>query len=118
MPASTSAPRNVTAAVALVFALDAAAAAPPAAPPAACRARARQAARRGKRVAGLPAAAYGGHKDVNQACVASTLVVNVWPAAAAEGSQRMEMPKKTSPEDAAKQINKLLGELKDNSRLE
>ena len=58
-------------------------------------ARARLAALRGKRVAGLEPAAYGGHKDVNEAWVAGTLAVSAWPAAAAEGSQRMEMPNST-----------------------
>jgi hypothetical protein len=45
---------------------------------------ARQAALRGKQVAVLPAAAYGGHKDVNEAWVAGTLAVGTWstPAAA------------------------------------
>jgi DNA primase len=56
------------------------------------RALARQAALRGKRVAVLPAAAYGGHKDVNEAWVAGTLAVCAWPAAAADDATRMEMP--------------------------
>ncbi len=38
------------------------------------------------------AAAYGGYKDVNEAWVAGTLAVSAWPAAAAEGSQRIERP--------------------------
>lgn len=53
---------------------------------------ARQATLRGKRVAVLPSEAYGGHKDVNEAWVAGTLAVSAWPAAAADRSQRMEMP--------------------------
>ncbi len=56
------------------------------------RALARLAALRGKGVAVLPAAAYGGYKDVNEAWVAGTLAVSAWPAAAAEGSQRIERP--------------------------
>jgi len=56
------------------------------------RALARQAALRGKRVAVLPPAAYGGHKDVNEAWVAGTLAVSSWPAAAAEGATRMARP--------------------------
>ena len=51
-----------------------------------------QAALRGKQVAGLPPAAYGGHKDVNEAWQAGTLAVSAWPAAAAEGSKRMARP--------------------------
>jgi hypothetical protein len=53
---------------------------------------ARQAALRGKRVAVLPPAAYGGHKDVNEAWVAGTLAVRAWPAAAADDATRIEMP--------------------------
>jgi hypothetical protein len=37
---------------------------------------ARQVALRGKHMAVLPAAAYGGHKDVNAAWVAGTLAVD------------------------------------------
>jgi hypothetical protein len=53
---------------------------------------AREAALRGKRVAVLPAAAYGGYKDVNEAWVAGTLAVRAGPAATAEGSKRIEIP--------------------------
>jgi DNA primase len=56
------------------------------------RTLAREAALRGKQVAGLPAAAYGGHKDVNEAWVAGTLAVRAWPAAAAEDATRLELP--------------------------
>jgi hypothetical protein len=45
---------------------------------------ARQAALRGKQVAVLPVAAYGGHKDVNEAWVAGTLAVHTWCTPAAE----------------------------------
>jgi DNA primase len=61
----------------LVFALDADAAGQQQ-----WRALARQAALRGKRVAGLPAAAYGGWKDVSEAWVAGVLAVGSGPAAA------------------------------------
>lgn len=54
----------------LVFALDADAAGQQQ-----WRQLARQAALRGKRVAVLPPAAYGGHKDVNEAWVAGVLAV-------------------------------------------
>jgi hypothetical protein len=54
----------------LVFALDADAAGQQQ-----WRALARQAALRGKRVAVLPPAAYGGHKDVNEAWVAGALTI-------------------------------------------
>lgn len=65
----------------LVFALDADAAGQQQ-----WRALAREAALRGKRVAGLPAAAYGGHKDASEAWVAGMLAVGAGPtAAAAEG---------------------------------
>jgi DNA primase len=56
------------------------------------RALARQAALRGKQVAVLPPEAYGGHKDVNEACVTGTLVVSAWPAAAAEDATRRARP--------------------------
>src|SRR5207244_11996181 len=46
---------------------------------------ARQAALRGKRVAVLPAAAYGGCKDVSDAWVTGVLAVGAGPAAAPEG---------------------------------
>ena len=54
----------------LVFALDAAAAGPQP-----WRALARVAARRGKRVAALEPAAYGGHKDASAAWAAGRLAV-------------------------------------------
>jgi Toprim domain-containing protein len=72
---------------ALVFALDADAAGQHQ-----WRVLARQAALRGKRVAGLPAAAYGGHKDVNEAWVAGALTVGDWPASAGEDSPRLQVP--------------------------
>ena len=53
---------------------------------------ARKAALRGKRVAVLPPAAYGGYKDVNEAWVAGTLAVRAGPAVAAEGAKRMARP--------------------------
>lgn len=46
--------------------------------------------RRGKRVAGVPAAAYGGYKDVNEAWIADRLAVGAWPAAA--GTEGLAMP--------------------------
>jgi len=61
----------------LVFALDADAAGQQQR-----RQLARQTALRGKHVAVLPAAAYGGHKDVNEAWVAGTLAVDAWVAPA------------------------------------
>jgi len=71
----------------LVFALDADAAGQQQG-----RQLARQAALRGKRVAVLEPAAYGGHKDVNEAWVAGTLAVRAWPAAAADDATRIAMP--------------------------
>ncbi len=71
----------------LVFALDADAAGPQQ-----WRTRAQQAARRGKRVAGLPAAAYGGHKDASEAWMAGALTTGAWPAAAGDGAAWREMP--------------------------
>ena len=53
---------------------------------------ARQAALRGKRVAVLPAAAYGGHKDVNEAWVAGTLAVDAWSTPAEEPGARLAVP--------------------------
>jgi hypothetical protein len=53
---------------------------------------ARQAALRGKQVAVLPAAAYGGHKDVNEAWVAGTLAVHTWGTPAAEPGARCAVP--------------------------
>jgi len=61
----------------LVFALDADAAGQQQ-----WRALARAAALRGKRVGVLPAEAYGGHKDVNEASMAGTLTIGAWSAAA------------------------------------
>jgi putative transposase len=46
---------------------------------------ARQAALRGKRVAALEPAAYGGSKDVNEAWMAGVLHLGVWPAAIGAG---------------------------------
>src|SRR6266478_5708764 len=71
----------------LVFALDADAAGQQQ-----WRQLARQAALRGKRVAGLPAAAYGGHKDVNEAWVAGTLAVDAWSTPAEEPGARLAVP--------------------------
>src|SRR5215831_18844291 len=53
---------------------------------------ARQAALRGKQVAVLPAAAYGGLKDVNEAWVARTLAVDPWWTPAAETGARRTVP--------------------------
>jgi Toprim domain len=61
---------------ALVFALDADATGQQQ-----WRQLARQAALRGKRVAVLEPAAYGGSKDVNEAWMAGVLHLGVWPAA-------------------------------------
>ena len=55
------------------------------------RALARQAALRGKRVAVLPAAAYGGHKDVSAAWAAGMLRRGTWLAAAC-GPKALEVP--------------------------
>jgi len=71
----------------LVFALDADAAGQQQ-----WRQLARQAALRGKQVAGLPAAAYGGHKDVSEAWVAGVLMVDGGPAAAATGGEVLAIP--------------------------
>lgn len=51
------------------------------------RALACQAALRGTRLAGLPPAAYGGHRDVNEAWAAGVLTVDAWPAAVGEGPE-------------------------------
>ena len=48
------------------------------------RALARQAALRGKRVAGLPPPAYGGHKDVSAAWEAGVLAIGDEPGAVLE----------------------------------
>jgi hypothetical protein len=53
---------------------------------------ARQAALRGKQVAVLPTAAYGGYKDVNEAWAAGVLAVGVGPAAAAAGGEVHAVP--------------------------
>ena len=53
---------------------------------------ARQAVLRGKQVAVLPATAYGGHKDVNEAWVAGTLAVDAWCTPAAEPGARLAVP--------------------------
>jgi len=41
---------------------------------------------RGKRVAVLEPATYGGHKDVNEAWIAGVMTVGDWPAAEAVGA--------------------------------
>lgn len=71
----------------LVFALDADAAGQQQ-----WSALARQAALRGKRVAALPAAAYGGHKDVNEAWMAGALTIGAWSAAAAGSPEALAVP--------------------------
>jgi hypothetical protein len=43
-------------------------------------------------VAVLPAAAYGGYKDVNEAWVAGTLAVDLWCTPAAEPGARRAVP--------------------------
>jgi hypothetical protein len=53
---------------------------------------ARQATLRGKRVAVLPATAYGGYKDVNEAWVAGTLAVDAWSTPAEEPGARLAVP--------------------------
>src|ERR687887_1233873 len=70
----------------LVFALDADAAGQQQ-----WRQLARQAALRGKRVAVLPAAAYGGCKDVSDAWATGVLAVDAGPAAA-PGEEALAMP--------------------------
>src|SRR5712691_3036177 len=72
---------------ALVFALDADAAGQQQ-----WRQLARQAALRGKRVAGLPAEAYGGLKDASAAGAAGVLCVGERPEAARQHAERLEMP--------------------------
>jgi len=71
----------------LVFALDADAAGQQQ-----WRQLARQAALRGKQVAVLPAAAYGGHKDVNEAWGAGSLAVGAWSTSAAAAEARPTLP--------------------------
>jgi len=53
------------------------------------RALARQAALRGKRVGVLPAVAYGGHKDVNEAWMAGALTIGTAAAVAAGGPEEL-----------------------------
>jgi hypothetical protein len=53
---------------------------------------ARQAALRGKQVAVLEPAAYGGRKDVNEAWVARALAVNTWLTPAEETGARLAVP--------------------------
>jgi DNA primase len=71
----------------LVFALDADAAGQQQ-----WRQLARQAALRGKAVAVLPAAAYGGYKDVNEAWAAGVLAVGAGPPVATVGSEGLATP--------------------------
>jgi hypothetical protein len=56
------------------------------------RALAQQAALRGKQVAALEPAAYGGHKDVSAAWAAGVLMVDVGLAAAATGGEVLAIP--------------------------
>jgi len=44
------------------------------------------------RVAVLPPAAYGGHKDVSAAWAAGVLAVETWPAGAGDGPAALEVP--------------------------
>ncbi len=53
---------------------------------------ARQAALRGKRVAGLPAVAYGGCKDVNEAWGAGVLRIGAEPGAAVASGEKDAVP--------------------------
>jgi hypothetical protein len=53
---------------------------------------ARQAALRGKRVAVLEPAAYGGCKDASEAWAVGVLAVGVGPAAAAAGGEVLAVP--------------------------
>jgi hypothetical protein len=53
---------------------------------------ARQAALRGKQVARLPAAAYGGCKDASEAWAAGVLCVGERPEAARQHAGHLEMP--------------------------
>jgi hypothetical protein len=43
-------------------------------------------------VAGLPAAAYGGHKDANEVWTAGALTIGARPAAAIDGPEALERP--------------------------
>jgi hypothetical protein len=56
------------------------------------RTLARQAALRGKRVAVLPAEAYGGLKDVSEAWAAGTLAVGAWSTPAEATGARLAVP--------------------------
>jgi hypothetical protein len=56
------------------------------------RTLARQAALRGKRVAVLPAEAYGGLKDVSEAWVAGTLAAGAWSTPAEATGARLAVP--------------------------
>jgi Toprim domain-containing protein len=71
---------------ALVFALDVDAAGQQ------WRQFARQAALRGKQVAVLPTAAYGGYKDVNEAWAAGVLAIGAVPVATAAGGEGLAVP--------------------------
>jgi len=53
---------------------------------------ARQAALRGKQVRVLPVAAYGGHKDVNEAWVAGIFAVGAWSTPAEATGARLAVP--------------------------
>ena len=53
---------------------------------------AREAALRGKRVAGLPAVAYGGWKDASAAWAAGVLTLGDWSAVVGEDSTRRQVP--------------------------
>ncbi len=53
---------------------------------------ARQAVLRGKRVAVLPPAAYGGHTDANEAWVAGVLTLSGTPPAGATGAAALAVP--------------------------
>jgi len=57
------------------------------------RTLARQAALRGKRVAVLPAGAYGGCKDVSEAWGAGVLQIGTWTVAGRERPEGLESPK-------------------------
>jgi hypothetical protein len=71
----------------LVFALDADAAGQQS-----WRELARHAALRGKRVAVLPLAAYGGYKDLNDAWAAGVLHIGAWPTVEAAGAEGLVVP--------------------------
>jgi len=68
--------------------------------------------RRGKRVAGLPAEAYGEHKDASAAWAAGVLVVDGGPAAGAWPEGRAVRPTCTSTalarESVSQELNVLL----------